>query len=82
LQGADGDFFGTAGLSKVPPSDFQIGSVYRVTEAGTVTVLHRFNGGNGLAPAGPVAAAADGTLYGTTIAGGAGGRGVVFRLTP
>jgi uncharacterized repeat protein (TIGR03803 family) len=45
-------------------------------------VLHVFSGSDGSAPNGSVIFDKAGNLYGTTSAGGAGGFGTVFKLTP
>jgi uncharacterized repeat protein (TIGR03803 family) len=60
------------------------GSIYRVTTAGVVTVLHAFAGPpfDGGAPLGEVSLGADGTLYGTTQRGGFGDAGTAWRLRP
>jgi len=46
------------------------------------SVLYAFSGGDGAAPLARVIIGPDGSLYGTTNAGGASGYGVVFRLQP
>lgn len=76
--GADGNFYGTAyqgGASGY-------GTVYRMTPAGVVTVLHTFGGAptDGARPLAPVTVMADGTLYGTTSSGGGGSGGVAWRI--
>lgn len=48
---------------------------------GTETVLHAFNGPEGLNPAAGQLTANHGVLYGTTPSGGASGNGVVFSQT-
>lgn len=48
--------------------------------ATTFEVLHSFNGAEGAKPLGVPLPAADGSLYGTTSAGGAGRSGVLFRF--
>lgn len=49
----------------------------------TETVLYTFPGGAGGAyPAASLAAAANGSYYGTTLVGGSAGRGTVFNLAP
>ena len=46
------------------------------------TVLHRFSGNDGCAPAGNLVLDKKGNLYGGTILGGTTGNGVIFELTP
>jgi uncharacterized repeat protein (TIGR03803 family) len=60
------------------------GTVFKVSQAGTETVLYNFTGGNdGGFPTGSLIADAAGNLYGTTLGGGIGGfTGVVFKLDP
>ncbi len=59
------------------------GAVFSVTPSGTETVLYSFKGGSGDGEY-PYAGLIDvkGTLYGTTIEGGANGVGTVFSITP
>ena len=58
------------------------GTIFKLTLAGTLTTLHRFNPGtDGKTAYGLLARAADGSLYGTTYEGGPNGGGTVFRLT-
>lgn len=57
------------------------GTVFEVTSAGKETVLHLFaSQAQGADPQGRLATDKAGNLYGTTYAGGAAGRGVVFKL--
>jgi len=59
------------------------GTVFKVTPAGTETVLYSFTGGtDGGAPWAWLVWHGEGNLYGTTSQGGASGAGVVFELTP
>jgi uncharacterized repeat protein (TIGR03803 family) len=47
------------------------------------SVLHDFTGGaDGYCPLGNVIVGSDGTLYGTTLYGGAAQSGVVFAIAP
>lgn len=57
------------------------GTVYRVTTDGQESVVYSFSDANGV---GPAASLIDvkGTLYGTTLWGGAGSVGTVFSVTP
>jgi uncharacterized repeat protein (TIGR03803 family) len=48
----------------------------------TYSVLHRFTGADGFDPEAGLTLDRKGNLYGTTVAGGAGGAGVVFEITP
>ncbi len=58
------------------------GTVFSVTLAGRVKVMHSFDGSDGASPAGSLVQDQDGNLYGTTSSGGIYGGGVVFKLTP
>ena len=80
LLGADGNFYGTAYQGGANG----YGTVFRMTPAGAVTVLHAFTGPSvdGAFPLGGVVQDAAGTLYGTTESGGALNRGSAWRLTP
>ncbi len=59
-----------------------VGTVFRVTTAGTGTILREFSGGDGRNPAGGLILHSDGLLYGTTEFGGNTGVGVAFRVDP
>jgi len=58
------------------------GTVFRLNKAGKETVLHSFAGGtdDGSLPFGNLIRDAAGNLYGTTVSGGAGGVGIIFKL--
>ena len=59
------------------------GTVFCLATNGTLTNLLSFNGAaQGAYPGAGVVFGPDGNLYGTTLAGGSGGQGTVFRLTP
>jgi uncharacterized repeat protein (TIGR03803 family) len=62
------------------------GVVFKLTKAAsapwTETLLYTFTGGNdGSGPLADVTFDSSGNLYGTTVGGGSGARGVVFKLT-
>jgi uncharacterized repeat protein (TIGR03803 family) len=58
-----------------------LGVVFKLTGKGAESVLHSFAGGaDGATPNGSVVEDTDGSLYGTTTAGGASGFGTVFRV--
>jgi uncharacterized protein (TIGR03437 family) len=60
------------------------GTVYRVSLAGDVSVIHSFvvDGTNGYTPVGRLVQGTDGNLYGTTGAGGVNTIGAIFRVSP
>jgi uncharacterized repeat protein (TIGR03803 family) len=60
------------------------GTVFAVSESsGTETVLHNFGGsGDGGSPQYGQLVSLNGTMYGTTLSGGAYGRGTVYSITP
>lgn len=57
------------------------GDVFKITPAGTLTVLHEFTGMDGQGPIGGLTLATDGKFYGTTVTGGAFGFGTIFSIT-
>jgi uncharacterized repeat protein (TIGR03803 family) len=77
VQGSDGNFYGTTALGGM----FYQGTLFRMTPAGAVTILHSFSGllGDGSVPMAGLVQASDGSLYGTTALGGAHFKGTVFR---
>ncbi len=59
-----------------------MGVVFKITPAGAETVLHDFgSGADGAQPTGSLLQGKDGSLYGTTSAGGVANQGVIFRIT-
>ncbi len=75
IQASDGNFYGTT------KSGEGAGTVFQLTSAGTLTILHNFAGSDGANPEAGLVQAPDGSLYGTTEAGGANNYGTVFSLT-
>ena len=76
IQANDGNFYGTTSQGGTG-----YGTVFKMTPAGTVTVVHFFTQ-TGASPEGSHAAliqAADGNLYGTTFRGGSNGTGKAAR---
>ncbi|HMH27796.1 MAG TPA: choice-of-anchor tandem repeat GloVer-containing protein [Steroidobacteraceae bacterium] len=77
IQGSDGNFYGTT---------FQggaggLGTVFKITPSGTETVLHAFAGSSdGANPSANLVQGSDGTLYGSTGAGGTKGFGTFFKV--
>ena len=81
VLGTSGTFYGTTAGGGADG----FGTLYKITTGGTHTVLGQFTGEVGTTlgavPQGGLAADTDGSLWGTTSAGGAGNLGVIFRLT-
>ncbi len=77
LQGFDGNLYGTT----VAGGSANVGTVFKVTTAGTLTTLHSFNITDGLNPFSSLVQASDGTFYGTTVTGGSLTLGNVFKMT-
>jgi uncharacterized repeat protein (TIGR03803 family) len=79
MQATDGNFYGTTyeGGSSV------YGTVFQMTPAGAVTILHNFTNAttDGGLPVDTLVQGTDGQLYGTTYFGGANGDGTVFSMT-
>lgn len=86
VQGADGNFYGTASAGGAFGN---YGTIFRITQFGSLTLLHSFNSTDGASPESWVMQGSDGNFYGTTFLGGAntscysgGGCGTVFKITP
>ncbi len=87
VLGTDGNFYGTTSTGGA----HNVGSIFQITPAGVLTVLHSFSGGtagaygntaSGANPAAGVIIGSDGNFYGTTLYGGAYLEGAVFKVTP
>jgi uncharacterized repeat protein (TIGR03803 family) len=77
IQGSDSNFYGTAQLGGTN----NLGTVFKITAAGTLTNLYQFGGTNGASPLAALVQASDGLFYGTTFAGGTNNAGTVFKIT-
>ena len=77
IQAADGNFYGTTNTGGA--SD--VGTIFRMTLAGTLTTLYVFNGTDGSSPSALIQTT-DGNFYGTTSGGGTNGWGTVFKIMP
>jgi uncharacterized repeat protein (TIGR03803 family) len=79
-----GNLYGTTPGGGDP--NCQCGVVFKMTPGAngkwTYSVLHRFTGADGFDPEAGLTLDSKGNIYGTTVAGGAGGAGVVFEITP
>lgn len=80
--GTDGNFYGTTAAGGTG----NVGTIFKVSPAGVLTTLVTFTGNSGAAlgstPIGALVLGGDGNFYGTTSAGGTGGFGTVFMVTP
>jgi uncharacterized repeat protein (TIGR03803 family) len=79
VQGSDGNFYGTTAAGG---AHYQ-GTLFRITPAGALTVLHSFSGppSEGAVPFAGLVQGTDGNFYGTTALGGANSEGTVFKLS-
>jgi uncharacterized repeat protein (TIGR03803 family) len=78
IQASDGNFYGMTTYGG-PNSH---GTVFRMTPAGTETIVHLFGGGaDGVAPFGSLIQARDANLYGLTFQGGVNTEGALIKIT-
>jgi uncharacterized repeat protein (TIGR03803 family) len=79
-----GNLYGTTLSGGNGCSPFGCGTVFEIAPDGTETILYAFKGGtsDGSNPAAALVADAQGNLYGTTLEGGSGSLGTVFKLAP
>jgi uncharacterized repeat protein (TIGR03803 family) len=82
VLGNDGNFYGTSQGDAAHPNN---GTVFRITPAGSMAILHEFHGDNahhddGAYPEAALMLGSDGNFYGTTRGGGNYGQGTVFRI--
>jgi uncharacterized repeat protein (TIGR03803 family) len=83
VAGGDGALYGTTqdgGDSDGDGTVFKLAPPADPGGAWTESVIYSFDGSGGYTPAASLVLGADGTLYGTTQVGGAGGYGTVFAL--
>ncbi len=79
IQASDGNFYGTTSYGGANGSGSNYGTAFQITPSGTLTTLYNFCSQiqdgiclDGNSPAAALVEATDGTLYGTTAAGGNG----------
>jgi len=78
-QGRDGNLYSTA----IGGGAYTYyGAVFKITPAGTLTILHSFDSAHGSYPYGGLTLATDGNFYGTTLQGGSSDVGTIFKITP
>jgi uncharacterized repeat protein (TIGR03803 family) len=73
---AAGNFYGTTFHGGASDS----GTVFRMTAAGALTVLHNFSGTGGVEPQGDLVRDSAGNIYGATALGGTANQGTVWKL--
>ena len=78
IRGPDGNLYGTSSAGGA----FRMGTAFRITPDGAVTLLHSFSqDAAGFDPCSPLLLASDGSLYGRSCRGGGSDRGTLFKLT-
>ena len=83
IEASDGNFYGT----NLSGGTYGLGSVFKITPTGKLTVVHSFGNLDGTGaydgamPLAGLVQATDGNLYGTTLAAGGNDGGIVFRIT-
>jgi len=84
VQGYDGNFYGaTYEGGNSANCGGGCGSVFKITPAGVLTILHNFTGyPDGAYPYAGLTLGTDGNFYGVTTAGGTHKDGVLFQVTP
>jgi uncharacterized protein (TIGR03437 family) len=76
IQGTDGNFYGTTAAG----GNTSNGTIFRITPAGTLTILYSITRAADGEMLGGLIQAADGNLYGITFYGGANNGGAAFEL--
>ncbi|HET9307877.1 MAG TPA: choice-of-anchor tandem repeat GloVer-containing protein [Candidatus Sulfotelmatobacter sp.] len=77
-EGSDGNFYG---VTYGGGSQYDYGTVFKVTPQGVLTTLNQFDFTHGAQPYAGVIQATDGNFYGTTYSGGAWGGGTIYKIT-
>jgi len=77
-QSRDGNLYATAPYGGAN-SD---GAVFKITPAGTLTVVHSFDGTDGANPWAGLTLGTDGNFYGSALTGGKFGYGTIYKITP
>jgi uncharacterized repeat protein (TIGR03803 family) len=83
VRDKDGNLYGVTENGGTGNCQGGCGTVFRLAPDGTMTLLHAFDSGSdGAFPGAGLLRDNRGNLYGTTLEGGAHGRGTVFRIAP
>jgi uncharacterized repeat protein (TIGR03803 family) len=82
VQATDGSFYGAATLcGTMAVYSNGDGTIFKITPTGTFATLHSFDATDGAQSYSLLVQGTDGTLYRTTVEGGADGSGTVFSLS-
>jgi uncharacterized repeat protein (TIGR03803 family) len=83
VEGTDGNFYGTTAEGGNANCNFGYGcgTIYKITPAGQITIIHQFDLTDGNSPTAPLVLGTDGNFYGTAYGGGAYDLGIVFKIT-
>jgi uncharacterized repeat protein (TIGR03803 family) len=81
IEAPDGSLWSTTANGGRPSPEFGFGTIFRITKAGSLTTMHRFNVDDGQYP-NALVDGGDGFFYGTTLFGGADpdSAGTLFRI--
>jgi uncharacterized repeat protein (TIGR03803 family) len=77
-QGRDGNLYSTTPAG----GSAGLGTAFKITAQGAVSVLYNFDGTHGKVPYSGLTLATDGNVYGTASAGGSTNLGVIYKITP
>lgn len=77
VEGTDGNFYGMN--TNFGTAEMGYGTLYRITPAGSFTLLHTYNNTDGATPI-ELVQGTDGAFYGATRTGGTNGVGTIFRM--
>ncbi len=76
ILGTDGNYYGTA----YGGGDVTLGTLFRITPQGKLSLLHTFAGDDGAYPTSALLQASDGKFYGVTTQGSTGYGGTLFKM--
>lgn len=83
ISDSSGNLYGVTHVGGSANCETGCGTVFKVAPGGTETKLYQFqDGDDGGYPLGGLISDSSGNLYGTTLSGGSGGQGTVFKLSP
>lgn len=77
-QGQDGNLYGTTPTGGAS----NVGTVFKITPTGSLSVLYNFDITHGSTPNGGLVLGVDGNLYGAAEFGGAHSYGTIYKITP